>query len=71
MKVTNTEVMNQKKISITYDNPRELELREPHIKQTLENYLERFGNKQYISNREVVVNTMGTLSLVYTLDIKE
>lgn len=71
MKTTNTEVVNQKKIAITYDNHRELELREPHIKKTLENYLERFGNKQYISNREVVVNTMGTLSLVYTLDIKE
>lgn len=56
MKITNTENMVQKKVCITYDSMEQLLSRQESITKTLQGYLDRNNNEQYISDYTISIN---------------
>lgn len=63
------QIDNQRKIHINYDSMEELLDRQDHIVNTMQNYLDRNKNIQYISDTTIVVGE-DKCSLVITLDYK-
>lgn len=68
MKVNNNDMM-QKTVCITYDNMEDLMNRRDAITNTLQGYLNRNDNYQYISDTVVSIGEDDKYRLVFTLDV--
>lgn len=68
MKVNNNDMM-QRTVCVTYDNMEDLMNRQEAITNTLQGYLNRNDNYQYISDTTVSIGADDKYRLVFTLDV--
>lgn len=69
MKATNTDKMYQKKVAVSYDSIEDLMNRQEAMQKTLEGYLKRNGDEQYISDITIYMSEE-KYTLTFTLDLK-
>jgi len=61
----------QKVVCISYDSMEELLNREIHITNTLQGYLNRYNNEQYIQDTNISITEDNKYLLTFTLAITE
>ena len=71
MKQRSNEETMQKIVCISYDSMEELLNRELHITNTLQNYLDRSNNEQYIQNTDISITDDDKYLLTFTLAVTE